>query len=144
LTLSSLLCRLKSWGSYAISSRRKFPNAVLTRQSRVEDVFIPDNSNYPDTNTCEILTANEEIIIAEEYLHDLEIWRREIGEVERRRGVYLGRAGTFVKKEWELGVLPNRVVYARWSGVDPSFGPSYELVEQPFGRLDQRKIAVML
>jgi hypothetical protein len=61
--------------------------------------------------------------------------------MEHRRGVYLGKTGTFVKKEWELGVLAG-CLYIRWLGVDPTFGPPYEIYKRPFERLDPRKVDV--
>jgi hypothetical protein len=79
---------------------------LVAKQHRYEELFIP---HAPDSSTTH--SPFPAISIPAEHCHDLELWRREIREIDRREGVYLGRTGTFVMKEWEVAVLPDRVLY---------------------------------
>jgi hypothetical protein len=86
-----------------------FPQ-VFTRY-RFEELFIPNTYVFNTTQLPSAARGKGEFIIAAEHRHDLEVWRREICEIGRREGVYLGRTGTFVMSKWEVAVLPGCVLY---------------------------------
>jgi hypothetical protein len=88
--------------------RAEFSSSLssVTKQLRYEEQFIP---HTPVSDTAQ--SPDHAIPIPLEHRHDLEVWRREIREISHREGVYLGRTGTFVMNEWEVGVLPGRVLY---------------------------------
>jgi hypothetical protein len=84
----------------------KYTPPPITKQHHYEELFIP---HTPVSDTAQL--PFPAISIPAEHHHDLEVWRREIRETGRREGVYLGRTGTFVMKEWEVAVFPGWVLY---------------------------------
>jgi uncharacterized lipoprotein YddW (UPF0748 family) len=90
---------------------------VPIHQRRFEDIFIPDplpsqSTAQPTTQSTSTSTQTTEpkqiLIINPLNVRDHEISRREVREVMRRRGVYEGKEGWFVEKEWDVVAVPER------------------------------------
>ncbi|EJD07084.1 uncharacterized protein FOMMEDRAFT_17580 [Fomitiporia mediterranea MF3/22] len=74
--------------------------AIPVKQTRYEEAFVPDEPS----------PEGEEEYIERSALHarDIELSRRAVCEVKRRRGERNGKAGWWVEKEWEVTVIPER------------------------------------
>ena len=77
------------------------------RSRRVEGVFVPDNA-----------LPGEEKYIDISALHkgDVELERRVIGEVSRKRGKHAGREGWWVDTDFEVVALPERKTLFTFGG----------------------------
>ena len=89
--------------------------AVPTTQMRFEEVFVPDNF----TPTAE--KPYTYLDISELHKRDEVLSRRELREVQRRRGEHDGQQGFWVEKEWEVVAIPERKrLFLFGSGRSPS------------------------
>lgn len=79
-------------------------------QLRFEEVFIPDplSGEQPPATTFENEHIGRYIKLDSLHIHDKELSRRPLREVNRRYGVHDGRQGTWVEKEWEVRAIPER------------------------------------
>ena len=108
---------------------------------RIEDVFIPDDGAAG--------SPEEDILVGDEHMYDVELWRCGILTIGERSGEHLGRSGTFITKEWEVAVLPGCLIYVKptpcWScshALRPcTCDNTFELLDKPFGPINPRKTA---
>ncbi|KAI5118429.1 hypothetical protein M0805_009707 [Coniferiporia weirii] len=89
------------------------------KQIRFEEVFVPDAptpapiqicTSEPSTSAdmASAMAKDEHIAVSTLHGGDVELSRRALREVGRRRGEHDGRPGWWIEKEWEVTVIPER------------------------------------